>query len=129
MRFSKSPFTGKIQKKRGRKELSRFLPCSHGVNSCCVLYPRNIPLTQNEINIQNKTLYPVHLTQKKMFRCPLQSCEHKPLNNYLIKYRLNYHCPNYHNNDNKQYLFLLLPKQVWLQTSKVSTFCETKNVQ
>ena len=32
----------------------------------------------------------------------LQSYEHKPLNNYLIKYRLNYHCRNYHNNDNKQ---------------------------
>ena len=79
------------------------------------LYRHNIALTQNEINIQNETLYPIDLTQKKMFRCPLESCEHKPLNNHLIKYHLNYHCRNYHNNDNKQYLFYFQNKFGWKQ--------------
>ena len=36
MRFSKPPSTDEVQKKRGRKELSRLPSCSHGVNSCCV---------------------------------------------------------------------------------------------
>ena len=79
------------------------------------LYRHNIALTQNEINLQNEAIYPIDLTQKRMFRCPLQSCEHKPLNNYLIKYHLNYHCRNYHNNDNKQYLFYFQTKFGWEQ--------------
>ena len=79
------------------------------------LYRHNIALTQSEINIQNETLYPIDLRQKKMFRCPLQSCEHMPLNNNLIKYHLNYHCRNYHNNDNKQYLFYFQNQFGWKQ--------------
>ena len=79
------------------------------------LYRRNIALTQNEINVQNESLYPIDLTGKKMSRRPLQSCEHKPLNNDLIKYDLNYHCLNYHNNDNKQYLFYFQNKFGWKQ--------------
>ena len=35
-RFSKSPSTDVIRKKRGKKELSRLLPWSRGVNSSCV---------------------------------------------------------------------------------------------
>ena len=69
------------------------------------LHRRKITLTQEEINNQNKEQYPINLDQNKMSRCPLESCERKPLNNYSIESHLLQHCQIYHNNDNIQYIF------------------------
>ena len=77
------------------------------------LYRHEIALTQREITIQNESLYPIDLELKKMFRCPLESCERQPLNNHFIEFHLKNHCEIYHNNDNKQYIFYFQNKYGW----------------
>ena len=69
------------------------------------LYRHQIALTQDEINNLHKETYSIDLNLNKMFRCPLQSCQHQPLNSFYIEKHINSHCQIYHNNDNKQYIF------------------------
>ena len=69
------------------------------------LHQHEVALTQEEINNQYKEQFPIDLRENKMFRCPLKSCNHKPLNTYFIEQHLLQHCQIYHNNDNKQYIF------------------------
>ena len=67
MRFSKPLFANEIQK-RGREELSRLLPCSHGVNSCCV-----------SRRYRNYLLAPVGATRQDTYGC----CEFHEKRNFL----------------------------------------------
>ena len=69
------------------------------------LHQHEVALTQEEINNRNKEQFPIDLHENKMLRCPLKSCNHKPLNTYFIVQHLLQHCQVYHNNDNKQYIF------------------------
>ena len=43
----------------------------------------------------------IDLTEKSIFRCPLPSCKHKPLNNLMIHQALKHHC-QYSNQQNRQ---------------------------
>ena len=79
------------------------------------LFRHDIAVTQHEIDVQNESLYPIDLELKKMFRCPLQSCKHQPLNNYYIQSHLKNHCEIYHNKDNKQYIFYFQHNYEWRQ--------------
>ena len=81
------------------------------------LYRHKVALTQEEINNQYKEKNPIKLDQNKMFRCPLESCEHKPLNTYSIETNLLQHCEIYHNRDNKQYLFYYQTQHGWTHVS------------
>ena len=69
------------------------------------LHQHEVALTQEEINNRHKEKFPINLRENKMFRCPLKSCNHKPLNTYFIVPHLLQHCQVYHNNVNKQYIF------------------------
>ena len=77
------------------------------------LYRHQIALTQDEINNLHKETYPIDLNLNKMFRCPLQSCQHQPLNSFYIEKHINSHCQIYHNNDNQQYVFRYQTKFGW----------------
>ena len=79
------------------------------------LYRHQLALTQNEIKIQNESLYPINYKQNTMFRCPLQSCKHQPLNNYYVEKHLKNHCEIYHNKDNRQYIFYFQRDYEWKQ--------------
>ena len=67
------------------------------------LYPHDVALTLQEIN-QIKYTEP----EKTMYRCPLPSCQHKPLNQYYLQKHLEQHCQQYHHNDNIKYHFQFL---------------------
>ena len=69
------------------------------------LHQHEVALTQEEINNQYKEQFPINLDENQMFRCPLKSCNHKPLNTYFIEPHLLQHCQIYHNDDKKQYIF------------------------
>jgi len=77
------------------------------------LYRHKVALTQEEINNQYKEKNPINLDQNKMFRCPLESCEYKPLNTYSIEANLLQHCEIYHTKDNKQYNFAYQTQYGW----------------
>ena len=81
------------------------------------LYRHKVALTQEEINNQYKEQFPINLDQNKMFRCPLESCEHKPLNTYSIEANLLQHCEIYHYKDNKQYIFSYQTQYGWKQVN------------
>ena len=68
------------------------------------LYQHEIALTFEEIE-EIKITKTLCVHDKTMFRCPLQSCQQKPLSKISLKKHLEFHCHRYHYNDNKKYLF------------------------
>ena len=54
----------------------------------------------------------VDVTKKTMFRCPLPSCKHKPLNNLMIQQALKKHCKDYHD-DGNNYIFHYKTDETW----------------
>ena len=64
------------------------------------LYQHDVALTFQEIGHIKYTEQ-----EKTMYRCPLQSCQHKPLNKNYLQKHLEQHCRQYHHNDNIKYLF------------------------
>ena len=55
----------------------------------------------------------VDINKETMFRCPLVSCEHKPLNNLYIKQSLLNHCRCYHQ-ENTNYIFYYKQDLTWI---------------
>ena len=83
--------------------LKRILKFYQESQSQVELYRHRIALTQDEINnLHKKETYCIDLNLNKTFRCPLQSCQHKPLNSFYTEKHINSLCQIYHNNDNKQ---------------------------
>ena len=68
------------------------------------LHEHEIALTLEEIE-ETKITKTLCVHEKTMFRCPLQSCQLKPLSKISLKKHLEFHCHRYHYNDNKKYLF------------------------
>ena len=88
------------------------------------LFRHHLPLTSEQITeIQKNTncnnykydnLQDFKHTQKtKLFRCPLPSCRHQPLNNISIQQNLFQHCKKYHRNDLNHYIFYYKKNHIW----------------
>ena len=79
------------------------------------LYPQlQINLTDYEILHQTDIQHPIKKGQKYMFRCPLQSCKHKPLNYNDILTDLNKHFQMFHShNKDKKYIVRFQKNEKW----------------
>ena len=77
------------------------------------LYRRKIALTLAEIEISKQIIHPIDTQKQSMYRCPLKSCQHKPLNNLYIRTHIQEHCNHYHFNDKKNYKFLYQINEEW----------------
>ena len=88
------------------------------------LFRHPLALTSEEITrihkyikYNNHELHKFHnfidTRKAKMLRCPLPSCDHKPLNDNSIKQNLFQHCKYYHQNDLKRYIFYYKKNQTW----------------
>ena len=77
------------------------------------LYRRKVALTLEEIEISQNILHPIDIQKQSMYRCPLSSCQHKPLNNIYIRTHIQQHCHHYHFNDKKNYCFLYQINEEW----------------
>ena len=77
------------------------------------LYRHKVALTLEEIEISKKIIHPIDTQKQSMYRCPLKSCQHKPLNNLYIRTHIQEHCNHYHFNDTKKYKFLYKTNEKW----------------
>ena len=88
------------------------------------LFRHHLPLTSEQIteiqkyakcnNYKYDNIQDFKHTQKtKLFRCPLPSCHHQPLNNISIQQNLFQHCKQYHQNDLKPYIFYYKKNHIW----------------
>ena len=93
--------------------------CSH-----VYLYRHKLALTPSETTYVQKCTegnhprpYKIHdfvdTRKSKMFRRPLPSCRHKPLNAFFIEHSLSEHCAYYHRNDLKRYIFHYKKNYEW----------------
>ena len=78
-----------------------------------ILYRCQVALTSEEIEMAKQILHPIDIQKQSMYRCPLKSCQHKPLNNLYIRNHIKAHCDHYHSNDNKNYHFLYQINENW----------------
>ena len=88
------------------------------------LFRHHLPLTSEQIteiqkyakcnNYKYDNIQDFKDTQQtKLFRCPLPSCHHQPLNNIFIRQNLFQHCKQYHQNDLKPYIFYYKKNHIW----------------
>ena len=80
------------------------------------LYRHKVPLTLEEIEISKKIIHPIDTQKQSMYRCPLKSCQHKPLNNLYIRTHVQEQCKHYHFNDKKNYKFLYKTNEEWKES-------------
>ena len=78
-----------------------------------ILYRCQVALTSQEIEMSEQILHPIDIQKQSMYRCPLKSCQHKPLNNLYIRKHIKEHCDHYHYNNNKNYHFLYQTSEKW----------------
>ena len=77
------------------------------------LYRHKVALTLEEIEISKKIIHPIDTQKQSMYRCPLKSCQHKPLNNLYIRKHIQEHCNRYHFNNKENYKFLYQINEEW----------------
>ena len=80
------------------------------------LYRHKVALTLEEIEISKKIIHPIDTQKQSMYRCPLKSCQHKPLNNLYIRTHIQEHCKHYHFNDKNNYKFLYKTNEEWKES-------------